>query len=48
MQVHVVLSEVATDHVSTDCHVDDSDFSDDDDYDLSDTDNEDEWNTHAV
>lgn len=45
VQVHVVLSEVATDHISANCNMEDSDFSDDEDYDLSDTDNEDEWNT---
>ena len=41
-QVHVVLSEVASDHISNDCAMEDSDFSDEDEEDLSDTDNEDE------
>ncbi len=45
----MVLSEVASEHISNDCSLDDSDFSDEDEEDLSDTDNEDEWNTpHAV
>ena len=48
--MHVVLSEVASiDDISSNCDMEDSDFSDDDDDDISDTDNEDEWNTpHAV
>ena len=45
----MVLSEVASEHISNDCANNDSDFSDDDEEDLSDTDNEDEWSTpHAV
>ena len=47
--MHVVLSEVASIDISSNCDMEDSDFSDDDDDEISDTDNEDEWNTpHAV
>ena len=48
--MHVVLSEVASIDISSNCDTEDSDFSDDDDDDdISDTDNEDEWNTsHSV
>ncbi len=44
-QVHIVLSEVASEHVSNDCTHPVADYSDDDEDDLSDTDNEDEWGT---